>query len=240
VMAGRCGLRGSARARSAGARGRRWTVRRATLAMAEPAPFVIGHPAPDSLLLGFHRPLQALQADCASAADRLGLLDLAARGRAGADRKEELWVLIRARALLTPVHRFSPLRRHCTDIVGGLRFAALADRGRPSGLNPDGVRPEGLMWFASTVAEAVRRQRVDRPDSSRRHSVETRSYLNAAVRRAGASATGDPSRPWESGRPSQTVSWGWMLFIRPDTPDEHPRQSARRTGRIGRRVCHLV
>ena len=77
----------------------------AGVAALERTALVLAHAAPDTVVLpGFQRPLQALLTDVAPTAHDLGLLDLE-DGRAGiADREEELWVFVEARAAMAPVH----------------------------------------------------------------------------------------------------------------------------------------
>jgi hypothetical protein len=115
--------------------------------VAEPAPFVVRHAAPDSLLLGVDGPLQALHPDCAASADGLRLLDLTARCWASPDRKEQLGILIAASTQLTPVH-------------------ALPPNGEPSAISlaGDGWTPR---WSSAETGSATRGADVVCPHSAR-------------------------------------------------------------------------
>src|SRR5690348_5111037 len=69
------------------------------------APLVLTHPTPHAgILPGFQSPLQARLGNGATPAHRFGLLDLEHGRSGGADREEQLRVLVAADGTMAPVH----------------------------------------------------------------------------------------------------------------------------------------
>src|SRR4051794_20292469 len=79
-------------------------VRAYAAALYRPA-LVLGQTAPDTgVLTGLEGPHEALVSHRATAADRLGLVDLKQGGASVADGEEELRILVTAGCFVTPVH----------------------------------------------------------------------------------------------------------------------------------------
>ncbi len=77
----------------------------ALTAAAQGASLVFAHAAPHTgVLAGVQRPFKALRGDGASSADGFRSFGLFDGGAGRPDRKEELWVFVRARGFVAPVH----------------------------------------------------------------------------------------------------------------------------------------
>ena len=71
---------------------------------AKPSAFLLGHPAPDAVVLaGGERPLEALGSDGALGADGLGSPDLVKRRAGGANGEKQLGFLPCAPRLMNPI-----------------------------------------------------------------------------------------------------------------------------------------